>query len=298
MAARHQAPSFPQTPELSISDLEDAYPPSDEEMPDREETDHLLRQAHHYVITEGGKDTPLTYMQRIHRINRDVIQEISKHNYECDPKLYRRVKQRIDHVLREFEDSIDADYSIYDYEVPEYYNVAVREPLRRTDSSPVTPDGSSTLHTVEHSGENDDSEEIHLYERPNNHLEIAYKKASASLPSPETVHMAGRKNMRIYSDSAARRNTEKTDPVTSNTASFQDPRVLQCDHLAKPSPKLPAVGSVGLAKVANSATVDQVRKDVYELGHTKNVSGDLESAPRAFLERLEAGQQASSATRK
>ena len=305
MATKHQHCTLIHTPELSLSDSEDSYSSSEEDMPEREETDRLLRQAHHYVITEGGNDSPATYMKRMHRINRSLIQEISKHSYECDPKLYRRVKQKVDHVLREFEDTVDADSSVYDFdEMPENYTVAPEEALYRKDPGPVTPDGVSALRTTKCSGK-DDLERTYLYGGPYNHPENWYKNAAASLPFPETIRMAGWESLRIHWDLATTGDMEMTEPVISNGVSFNNSRLAHHDSLAQYESgsrfKLPAIDPIDMAKVNKLGTVDQLHKAVHAFGQhddTRTENGDYKCAPRVFLETLDVGQQGSLTDRK
>lgn len=303
MAAREECRSLHRTPELSLSETEDPYS-SDEEMPDRNETDQLLRQAHHYVITEGGKDSPTTYMERIHRINEDLVQEITAHGYDCDPKLFRRVRQKIDHVLREFEDVIDADSSLYDCsDSPDYYAVAAEEGLYRMDSSPVTPEGSSARRTAKIGGK-EDVERIYLYGGPGNHPESWYRRAPASLPFPETIRMADWESLRIHWDLANTSIIGKTEPLSGTAVSFNDPRLAHHDTLDQYESgsrfRLPTPSSADLKKVSQFGTTNELRKavDVFNQGdHAKRAGedGDYKYAPRVFLERLEAGEQVSSA---
>ncbi|KAF2632717.1 hypothetical protein BU25DRAFT_444757 [Macroventuria anomochaeta] len=298
MAARHQLRALTQTPELGLSDAEDSYSSSEEEMPERDETDHLLRQAHHYVITEGGNDPPTTYMERIQRINQSLIHEISRHGYDCDSKLYRRVKQKVDHVLREFEDAVDADSSVYDYEeMPEYYTAATEGALYLMDSSPLTPDGPPGRRTTKLNGK-DDIERTYRYGDPGNHPENWYKNAAESLPFPETIHMADGESMRIHWDFATTGNVEKIEPVISNGVSFNDPRLVhhnsQAQYESGSRFKLPAIDPADMAKVNEFGTVDELHKAVDAFNQsddTTKENGDYKYAPRVFLDRLDVGQQ-------
>lgn len=306
MAARQQYRSLPNTPELSHYDSEDSYS-SDEEMPDREETNQLLRQAHHYVIIEGGEDSPSTYMERIQRINEDLVQEISAHGYDCDPKLFRRVKQKIDHVLREFEDAVDAGSSLYDYsDSPEYYAAADEEGLYRMDSSPTSPEAPSARRTARIGGK-DDVERVYLYGGPGNHPESWYKKAVASLPFPETIRMAEWESLRIHWDLAATGNMEKTEPVTGNGVSFKDKRLAHHDSLPRYESgsrfTLPTPDSAVMKEVRGFGSVYQLQKAVktFREGDDSKLSGekgddeDYKYAPCVFLERFDVGQQISPA---
>lgn len=301
MTTRQPYHSLSHTPELGLYDTDSSYS-SDEEMPDREETDQLLRQAHHYVITEGGKDSPSTYMERIKRINEDLVQEISAHGYDCDPKLFRRVKQKIDHVLREFEDAVDADYSLYDYsDSPEYHATAAGERLYRMDSSPATPEGPSTRRTARIGGV-DNVERVYLYGGPGNYPGSWYKKAAASLPFPETIRIADWESSRIDQDLAATGTTENTEPVTSNGISFNDPRLTHHNILPQFESgsrfKLPTPDSSDIKKVKKFASAQQLQKAVktfYEKDESK-VSGEYKYAPRVFIDSLDVGQQTSPAS--
>lgn len=299
MTARQQYRPLPHTPEPSLYGTEDSSS-SDEEMPDREETDQLLRQAHHYVITEGGKDSPSTYMERIQRINEDLVQEISTHGYDCDPKLFRRVKHNIDHVLREFEDAVDADSSLYDYSgSPEYYATAAEEGLYRMDSSPTTPEAPSARRTARIGGK-DNVERVYMYGGPGNHPESWYKKAAASLPFPETIRMADWESLRIHWDLAATGNMEKTEPVTGNGVYFRDPRLMHHSNLPQYESgsrfKLPTPDSMDMKKVREFGTTYQLQKAVkmFHEGDDSKLSGkdgDYKYAPRVFLGRLDVGRQ-------
>jgi hypothetical protein len=206
-----------QTPELSMSDSENAYSSDEEEMLlTREKLDQWLRDAHHYAITEGGKDSGSIYKRRIHNINRD-IREISRYDDDCDRKLFRSVKQKIDHILRELEDDMGVDSSVEDDEVSDSVDVVAEEPL---DSSPVTPTATSALGTLDRSGKkNDDIERTYLYGGPKNPPEIWYRGAPASLPFPETIRMADWESLRIDWDRAATGDMKNSEPVTRQSAS-------------------------------------------------------------------------------
>jgi hypothetical protein len=301
MAATHQLHTSMHTPELSMSDSENAYSSDEEEIPTREELDRWLGQAHHYVITEGGMDSDSIYSQRIHHINQN-LQEISMYSYDCDQKLHRRVKQKIDHALREFEDNTGVDSSVEDDEVSDSVDVVPKEPL---NSSSVIPTATSALGTLERSGKKDgDLERTHLYGGLMNHPEIWYYKAPASLPYPETIRMAEWESLRIHWDLATTGDMMNSEPVISNGVSFYDPRLTRHGSLPRFETgsrfELPAVTPMDMAKVTDYATVDRLRKavDVFnQHDDTKNDSGDFEYAPRVSLEKLEVGFQNSQATR-
>ncbi|KAF3045433.1 hypothetical protein E8E12_003451 [Didymella heteroderae] len=303
MTARQQYRPLTHTPELSLSDTENSFS-SDEEMPDREETDQLLRQAHHYVITEGGEDSPSTYMERIQRINEDLVQEISAHGYNCDHKLFRRVEQKIGHVLREFEDAVVANSSLYDYsDSPEYYAAAAEEGLYRMDSSPVMPEAPSARRTAKIGGK-DDVERTYLYGSPGNPPESWYKKAPVSLPFPETIRMADWESLRIHWDLATTGNMEKTVPVTGNAVSFDDPRLKHHNNLHQYESgsrfKLPTPSSADMKKVKEFGSASELRgamKALNEGDDSKRAGedGDYKYAPRVSLERVDMGQQNSPA---
>ncbi|KAF1933991.1 uncharacterized protein M421DRAFT_415044 [Didymella exigua CBS 183.55] len=299
MAALQQYRSLIRTPELICSDTEDLYS-SEEEMPDRDETDQLLRQAHHYVITEGGKDSPTTYMERIYRINEDLVQEITTHSYDCDPKLFRRVKQKIDHVLREFEDAVDADSSLYDCsDSSEYYATAAEEGLYRMDFSPVTPEGPSARRTAK-TGSMDDVEKTYLYGGLGNHPESWYKKVAASLPFPETIRMADWESLRIHWDLANTGDAETTESVTGNAVSCNESRLTHHNNLDQYESgsrfKLPTPSSVIMQKVKEFGTANELRRAVhvfYRGDDSKRKNEDYKYVPRVFLDKLEVGQRLS-----
>ena len=299
MAAGYQRRTPIQTPDLSLSDSEDSYSSDEEEMPERAETDQLLRQAHHYVITEGGNDSPTIYMERIQRINRSLIQEISQHSYDYDPKLYRRVKQKIDHVLREFEDAVDADSNDYDYdEMLEYCTAAAEVALYRMDSSPATPDSTSTQRT-KHSKE--ESERTYPYGGTGNHPEVWYHKAAASLPFPETIRMADWEGLRIQWDLENTGDTEKRQPITGDLVLFNDPRLAHHNSLTQYESgsrfKLPAIDPSVMTEVNKFGTIDSLDKTVADFNQSDRVAetnGEYKYAPRVFLDRLDVGQQINS----
>jgi hypothetical protein len=133
MAAKHQPHAPMQTPELSMSDSENAYS-SDEEELTRDKIDHWLKDAHHYAITEGAKDSGSINKRRIHDINRN-LQEISEYGDDCDRKLFRSVKHKIRHILHQLEDDMGVDSSVEDDETSDSVDVVAEEPL---DSSPTT----------------------------------------------------------------------------------------------------------------------------------------------------------------
>lgn len=298
MATRYLPHAPIHTPELSLCDSDDSYSSGEDDACERDETDQLLRQAHHYVITEGGSDSPTIYMERIQRINICLLQEITRHSYDCDAKLYRRVKQKVDHVLREFEDAVEADPSVYDCEeISEYYTAAAEEALYRTGSSPVTP-GAPPARRSTQPNTKDDVERTYLYGGPDNHPENWYKSAPASLPFPETVRMADWESLRITYDLATTGNVENTKPVTCIGVSFSDPALAHHDGLAQYESgsrfRLPAISPADMAKVNEIGTVDKLSEAVAALNQnddTTKKDGKFKYAPRVFLERLDVGQQ-------
>jgi hypothetical protein len=301
MAAKHQPHAPMQTPELSMSDSENAYS-SDEEELTREKIDEWLKHAHHYAITEGAKDSRSINKQRIHDINRN-LQEISEYGDDCDRKLFRSVKHKIRHILHQLEDDMGVDSSVEDDETSDSVDVVAEEPL---DSSPTTHTATSALDTLERSGKrNDHMERTYLYGGPKNPPEIWYRGAPASLPFPETIRMAHWESLRIDWDLAATGDMKNSEPVTSNGVSFSDPRLTHYDSLPRFETgsrfKLPAVNSTDMAKVADYATVDRLREavDVFNRHNdAKSDSGDFEYAPRVALDKLEVGSQMPHATRK
>ncbi|KAJ4366618.1 hypothetical protein N0V95_000119 [Ascochyta clinopodiicola] len=289
---RHQVPI--QTPELMLSDSEDSDFSSEDEMSERDQTNHLLRQAHHYVITEGGKDSPVTYMERIQRIDRSLLREIVKYSYECDPKLYRAVRQKVNHVQREFEDAVDADSSVCAYEeMPEYYTAAAEGVLYRKESSPVMAKPSSARHKTQYTTK-DEVERTYLYGGPDNDAERWYKNYPASLPFPETIRMADWESLRIHYDLATTGNLDRNEPVTSIGVSFKDPSLGNHDSLASYESgsrfKLPKVQSSDVAKVNEINTPGKLYDTVNAFNQDDNTTdkdGEYNYAPRVFLEKLE-----------
>ncbi|KAF1366143.1 hypothetical protein EJ07DRAFT_170920 [Lizonia empirigonia] len=298
MAFRHDLRAATQTPELILSDSEDSGYSSEDEKTEREQVDHLLKQAHHYVITEGGNDSPTTYMERIQRIDRSLLREITEHDYDCDRKLYRAVKQKVDHVQREFEDAIDADSSICDYnKMPEYYTAAAEGTLYRVDSSPATPEAPFTRGMTKPTTE-DDLERTYLYGGPDNQPECWYNKAAASLPFPETIRMADWESLRIHWDFATTGNMERIEPATFNGVSFRDPLLAHHDSLAQYESgsrfKLPAIQPSDMTNVNSLGTPDKLHKAIEAFSQsddTKKRDGEYKYAPRIFLERLNVGHQ-------
>ncbi|KAH6620005.1 hypothetical protein C7974DRAFT_224475 [Boeremia exigua] len=299
MTARNQIHAVAQTPELILSDPEDDYASSDEEMPDREEMDGLLRQAHHYVITEGGSDSPTTYMERIQRIDQSLIQEIADYNYDCDRKLCRRVKQKIDHVMREYEDAVDDDS--YGHTFPKYHATAAKSALYRKYSQPTTPDGRP-VQLDEKDSNKDELQRTYLYGGPDNHPENWYKKTAGSLPFPETIRMAEWESLRIHWDLATTGDMDNKAPVTFNGVSFNDSRLKRLNHLkryesgsrfelTKPDPN-------HIAMINEFCTVGRLRNAVDTFNRSndsRREDGEYEYAPRVFLERLDIGPQVSPA---
>jgi len=269
-------------------------------MPDREETDQLLRQAHHYVITEGGKDSASLYMKRIQRINWSLIHEISRHGYDCDPKLYRRVKQKVDHVLREFEDAVGVDSGIHDYdEMLEHCATAPEEALCRTGSSPVTPNSPSFRVYTEHGGD-DDVQRTYLYGGSDSRPETWHKKSPASLLFPEIIRMAEWESLKIKWDIATTGDMESKDPATFNGVSYNHPGLENFNHLSQfesdPRFTLPITDPEVKAKVDDFGTVAKLTEAVDAFSQNDDCripDGGYEYAPRVFHERLEVGQQAS-----
>lgn len=303
MAAKHHVRALPHTPDLSMSDSEDAYSSDAEELPNREEIDGMLRQAHRYVITEGGNDSRSTFMQRINRINQDLIQEISLHGYECDSKLYRHVKQKIDHVLREFEDIPDEDYD-HD-EVSTLLERELEESVSSTGSSPVTPGRSPTAHPIARNDSENSLQRTYLYGGPHNYPEIVYKTAPASLPFPETFRMADWESLRIHWDLATTGNLENTNPVTSNGIAFNDPRLAHHDRLGQFESgsrfRLPTIDAEVMANVSAYGTIQHLRKSIDEFAQgddSLDIDGDYKYTPRLFSDRLVIGHQDSPVDRK
>jgi hypothetical protein len=238
-------------------------------------------------------------MERIQRINRSLIQEISQHSYDCDPKLYRRVKQKIDHVLREFEDAVDADSSVYDYdEMLEYYTAAPEEALYRMDSSPVTPDNTSTQRT-KHSKK--EFERTYLYGGPGNLPEVWYRKAAASLPFPETIRMADWEGLKIQWDLENTEDMEKEQPITGDLVSFSDSHLAHYNSLTQYESgsrfKLPAIDPSVMTEVNKVGTIDNLDKTVADFNQSDRIAetnGEYKYAPRVSLNRLDVGQQINS----
>ncbi|KZM19856.1 uncharacterized protein EKO05_0004121 [Ascochyta rabiei] len=293
---RHQVPI--QTPELMLSDSEDSYYSSEDEMSERDQTNHLLRQAHHYVITEGGKDSPATYMERIQRIDRSLLREIVKYSYECDSKLYRAVRQKVDHVQREFEDAVDAESSVCTYEeMPEYYTAAAEEVLYRKESSPLIAKASSVRHKTKPTTK-DELERTYLYGGPGNDAEQWYKNYPTSLPFPETIRMADWESLRIHYDLATTGSLDSKEPVISIGVSFKDPLLAHHDNLARYESgsrfKLPVVQPSDVAKVNEINTPEKLYETINAFNQgdsTTDKNGEYNYAPRVFLDKLEVNRQ-------
>jgi hypothetical protein len=269
-----------------MSDSDESHSSSEDEMMNREQVDRLLRQAHHYVITEGGDDSPHVYMERIQRIDQDMLQEIAEQGYDCDAKLYRRVRQKVDHVQREFEDTVDAPFIVEPYdELPEHYSAAAKEALCRGESE----DESHTLQRIAKK----ETERNYLYGGSGNEPEFWHKKYPASLPFPETIRMADWESLRIHYDLATTSIHNKKEPTRSQEMSYHNLFMTPPDSLTRYESgsrfKLPAVDPEGAAKVSELGTVEKLRKlvQVYNNGdNSKNENGEYKYAPRVFLERL------------
>lgn len=261
-------------------------------MTEREQTDHLLRQAHHYVITEGENDSPATYIDCIQRIDRTLLQEIVEQGYDCDPKLYRRVRQKIDHVQREFEDAIGADFILYDYEeLSGCYRASEREPLYRVDSSPATP-GFSSARLAARLNAKDELEEGVYFCGPTSHPVHWYKIYSASLQFPETIRMNGCESLWTDCDLVVTGDQDGKDPDTSVVAGLKTHPIAyhdsmaQCDFASRLS--LPTIDRSDTANSNNMSTVNELPEavDVSKRGDCiETMNGKYKCTPQVFLDR-------------
>lgn len=265
-------------------------------MAEREQTNYLLRQAHHYVITEGDNDTPATYIDCIQRIDRALLQEIVEQGYDCDPKLYRRVRQKVDHVQREFEDAVDADFSLYDYgELSGCYSALTGESLSRMDVSPATPGFPSARPGTRLNAKNE-AEGTYSYGGPTSQPAHWRKSCSSSLPSPEIVCMTDWKSLWTHYDPATGNQDDK-DPATSIGVGLKSHRITHQSRLAQyDSGSRFELSTVNRSDVVNNNKMSTVNKlheafDVFNQGESfEKINGQYKHASHG-LERLHVDHQ-------
>jgi hypothetical protein len=293
---------------IDISDAEEIYSLSDNDIAQKEANDRRLAQAVSYLQQEGGKDSPATFMERVNRIDETLLNSLPHQGLMFDPKLYRHVRALVIGVRRDFE--IAAQEESYDTEsdddlAPVDSSMALdEEVLYRAESPSPTPTPSPTrrvskaLASRRPGAEDNVQRERKFKYGGDSEIENWYKDYPASLPFPETHMMAHWESLKIDFDL-----DRSKDAATAETIVPLDvPQIKQYFELSHYESgsrfKLPAVSiddQIAVNRLGTKIHLEKVVDRFYEI--TQTDGGKKDHVPRLFLEKFNVDTQCNSLVR-
>ncbi|KAH8726977.1 hypothetical protein GQ44DRAFT_825532 [Phaeosphaeriaceae sp. PMI808] len=295
-------------PELNErSDAEEMDLFSEEETTQKQFNNRRLIQAINYLYKDGADDSPVTFMSRVNLINDALLQQLPQQKRTFDSKLYRRLRDMVSKVQRDYEDAagellsqLDDDEDFFAYNTPKTNGVALHRAYFSSPPSTPTPvtgpsqarNLRSTASEIFDSADIAQQESRFSYGGPNNDVEIWYKRAPANLPVPETHMMAHWESLKMEYDlshSGQKDIAETAVPIDHETLlPYLDlPRYESGSHF-----KLPLVGRNFQAEMSRYGTAAQLKKVVDEYNHENALEREAKHyVPRVFSEKFEVGNQ-------
>ena len=288
-------------------DLEDIPLISEEEPTQRKDNDRQLAQAIRYLTEEGGDDTPATFMDRVGRIDKDLIQQLLQQKRNSDDQLYQPAQAMIRQARLDFEEAAredsssslgeDSPMSRFIEEVPESYTPSAAQALYRRGDTPDEPQAMPRKQ-VPVSGTEVRREQRFKYGGPNNEAENWHKNYPASLPSPETFQMAHWESLKIDFDlSESGKKLKAEGKIVKTNIPSDRPELEQHKNLLVYESgsrfKLPVPSAAVQEEIIKLGTRGSLEKVVQELNQNDDRvrAGNYEYTPRVFLDKFSVGTQ-------
>jgi len=293
---------------MDISAFENVPSVSEEEPTQREINDTQLAQAIHYLTEEGGDDTGTTYMDRIERIDEDLLQRLPQQERNFDDQLYQRAQAMIRQARLEFEEEAtredsssslggDSPTLMITEEVPDSYTPSAAQALYRRGDTPDEPQAMprKQMPAAETKVRR---EERFKYGGPNNEPEKWHKKYPASLPFPETFQMAHWESLKIDFDlSESGKKMKAEGKIVETNIPFDRPELEQYKNLpvfeSGSRFKLPIPSAEVQEGISKLGTPRSLEEGVEKLNQNddKVRAGNYKYTPRVFLDKFSAGTQ-------
>ncbi|KAH6877716.1 hypothetical protein BKA58DRAFT_81167 [Alternaria rosae] len=288
-------------------DLEDIPLVSEEEPTQRKVNDRQLAQAIRYLTEEGGDDTPATFMDRVGRIDKDLLQQLLQQERNFDDQLYQRAQAMIRQAWLDLEEAAresssssiggDSPMSRIIEEVPESYTPSAVQALYRRGDTPDEPQAMPRKQ-VPAFGTEVRREQRFKYGGPNNEAESWHKNYPASLPFPETFQMAHRESLKIDFDlSESGKKLKAEGKIVETNIPFDRPELEQYKNLLVYESgsrfKLPVPSAAVQEKINELGTRGSLEEVVQELNQNDDRvrAGNYEYTPRVFLDKFSVGTQ-------
>jgi len=270
--------------------------------------DRRLAQAINYIASEGGDDSPGTFINRIDAIDEALIQPLSQRGHNYDAALYRRARAMVRETQLEFEEaargltspSLESLRSLTpdrEDEFPEYYTPSAAEALYR-GAEEVGGFSKDIPEPVSHAESKVDLERKFKYGGPNNCPEQWAKDVPPALPFPETFQMAHWESLKIDFDLRESNKRLKAEgKIVETNVPFDHPQLEQYKDLPQYDSgsrfKLPMSTDTiqtSINKQGSLKTLIKVVKD-FSMGNNLEQQIKKDYVPRLFLEEIAIGPQ-------
>ncbi|KAH7078903.1 hypothetical protein BKA63DRAFT_563570 [Paraphoma chrysanthemicola] len=289
---------------IESSDLEEMNSTGLENLSQADLNNRRLAQALNYLDSEGGEDSPSTFISRVNRINDALLGPLREQGSAFDTKLYQRVRAMVLDLQQDFDSAAHeaTPQSESNEDVPEYYTpTAAEEALYRASDSSPSPTPASTraasaprpLASRRPGSDNVQRDRVFKYGGPNNNPENWHKDYPAILPFPETHLMAHWESLKIDYD-LSRSNDSR---VVGTDVPFDHPQLQRYFNLLQYESgsrfRHPAVSKDVQKMVSQHGTAIRLDSvvDAFNKGGTSN-DGSGKYCPRAVLEKFTVDKQA------
>lgn len=200
-----------------------ASDPLEEQVVLRDFNNRRLAQAINYLAAEGGDDSPAAYIDRVDRINRVLLQQISQAGQDFDLRLYRCARALVREVQCDFEDAAKEEpFTIEesDGDLPENYTPPKAEYALYDNSeakNPLPMPSEAPLRQRQGDLDNDAQKERHLKDGgPSSDSENRYKDFPAILPFPDTLPTTHGESLQINFDRTHSPKKDNANSVETN----------------------------------------------------------------------------------
>jgi hypothetical protein len=271
-----------------VIDLSDS-----DEATQQEVNDNRLTKAIEYLSQEGGDDSTVTFMNRVDRIDKGLLQLLPQQDSHFDTSLYQRLQAMIRDVRCEFENAVQTESPMResDDELPEHNTASAVRALRRIQKVVGGPKATSSK-PMHRGDDKAPHEQEFKYGGPSNQVETWHKDFPSFLPFPETMQMAHWESLKIDFDLSETGKQLKADgKVVETNIPFNHPALAQYKNLNPYNSgsrfKLPVASKRVQTCIKTRGDLKKLTEvvDAFNKGdREKEIAKDY--APRVFLNKL------------
>lgn len=270
---------------------------------DREYNDRRLAQAVNYMQQDGGPDSHMTYMDLVKRIDEALLKQLPLQGQHFNQSLYQHLQTLILQAKREYNEAIEGSSShmeIDEEDGLDFTPPSFEEALERGGSEPGSPTPAPTRKahirtalTPKRAGKEDNVERVRKFKYGGSDTEPEnwHKDFPPILPFPETLMMAHWESLKIDYDLNRPKDAKTVETNVPRTHPSLEKYFNLPLYESGSRFKLPAVSEDLQDEISKYGTGDRLRSVVTDFYDPNELYGNVDYAPRVFLEEFKVGKQ-------